>query len=359
MGRRGQRLRIAPGIYRDPVGLAAVVKVGRVQRERRYPHDEPLRKIQRWQVETRAQLEKARPRVAPSTLTADVRRYLDRLDIDTIADRTREIEAWLPRFGERRRDSLTTAELDDQLRAWRKGGLSASTCNHRRYALSNLFRVLDGRSAANPVLDCVVFRMPDPQARALSLLLIDEVLDELSPESKTAIRLKLLRWTGMRPSQMGRLRPEDFELEAAPPSVIVPRGKRGRVVRLPLMPEAVPIAHAFLERGCFGKWSNASAGKALRRALKAANERRAKDGQSPIPAFNLYRIKHSVASRLRASGMDLADVQDVLGHGDPSITAIYAPPVDAKVVAGFQALRPASYSAVPASVPAETGPDRS
>ena len=50
---------------------------------------------------------------------------------------------------------------------------------------------------------------------------------QLTPGSKTAVRLRLMRWTGMRPSQMGRLRAEDIRLDEPSPYVVVPRGKGG------------------------------------------------------------------------------------------------------------------------------------
>jgi hypothetical protein len=51
-----RRIRIAPGIYRDQYGLAATVKVGRVQREHRFPAEEALATIKAWQANVRAEL---------------------------------------------------------------------------------------------------------------------------------------------------------------------------------------------------------------------------------------------------------------------------------------------------------------
>jgi hypothetical protein len=42
LGNRGQRTRIAPGIYRDQYGLSSTVKVGTIQRERRFKEDAKL-----------------------------------------------------------------------------------------------------------------------------------------------------------------------------------------------------------------------------------------------------------------------------------------------------------------------------
>ena len=61
---------------------------------------------------------------------------------------------------------------------------------------------------------------------------VAEVLAQLTPGSKTVVRLQLMHWTGMRPSQMGRLQPEDFRLDESTPFVVVPRGKGGRLAAI-------------------------------------------------------------------------------------------------------------------------------
>jgi hypothetical protein len=52
-----QRVRIAEGVYRDRYGLAATVKVGRIQREHRFGPDESLEVIKRWRLRIRRDLE--------------------------------------------------------------------------------------------------------------------------------------------------------------------------------------------------------------------------------------------------------------------------------------------------------------
>jgi len=135
MGNRGQRTRIAPGIYTDHYGLSSTVKVGTVQRERRFTEGTKLLTIRGWQDEVRAQLRKL-PAEQSGTLQADVARYLVAVEptLASFADRKRHVEAWLPRFGHYRMDVLlssTTPALNAQLRAWRRT-LSASSCNQRR-----------------------------------------------------------------------------------------------------------------------------------------------------------------------------------------------------------------------------------
>ena len=84
----------------------------------------------------------------------------------------------------------------------------------------------------------------------------------------TRVRLELMHWTGTRPSQMGRLRIDDFRLDEPIPYVAVPRGKGGRTAAVPLVPEGIAAARAFLHARAFGPWSRGSASKALRAAAR-------------------------------------------------------------------------------------------
>lgn len=345
-GSRGQR--IAKGIYRDTHGLAAIVSVGsganKQQREKRYDTDASLKAIKAWQDETRVSLRLLLKSPARGTLDAKAPAYIaiiKPLIPASWKDRERDLKAWLPKFGNRRVESISTKEITDQLLEWRQT-TTARTCNGRRDALSHFYHWLAGRDlqrrhklSGGPVEGAIRFTTPDPTPKALPLATIDVALAKLTPprifprsDGHTSARLRLMRWTGARPSQIGRLEPHHFDLVSPVKSITIGRGKRGRVIRVPLLSEAaVQAAQDFVAWKAFGAWSCPSANKALAIACKAAG----------VPVFNLYVIRHSVASHLRAQA-DLADVQDVLGHTDQKTTAIYAPPVSAKQVAMFRTL---------------------
>jgi integrase len=343
---RGKRRRIAKGIYEDAYGIAATVKVGDQQREKRYDHGTALKPMKEWQDETRVSLRTLLKTAERGTLAALAPKYVEKvtpLIPESWKDRQRDINAWLPRFGQRRPDSVTTKEISDQLLDWRHE-VSARTCNGRRDALSHFYHWLAGKvqsgskrrkMSGGPVEGAIRFDKPDPTPKALPLETIDTVLSNLPgprvfprSDGHTSARLRLMRWTGARPSQIGRLTATNFDLTSAVKSVTIGRGKKGRVVRIPLLAEAaVQAAEDFISWKAFGRWSCPSANKALALACKAAG----------TPVFNLYVVKHSVASHLRQRA-DLADVQDVLGHTDPRTTAIYAPPISDKQVAMFRTL---------------------
>ena len=316
MGRQGSRRRVAKGLYRDGSGLAAVVHANGYRRELRFPATTPLRTARAAADELRAQLRKL-PRSQRHTLADDAARYLPRVrSLVSFPDRQRHLEAWLPRFGHIRTLLLGqhTTALNDQLQQWRER-LSPASCNLRRDALTNCVKVLYGRRAVLELVDVIRFRREPTPARWIPRTHIEAVLVRLAPHSKTEARLRLMHWTGMRPSQMGRLTMADFHLDETPiPFVIVPRGKGGRTAAVPLVPEGVAAVRAFLAANAWGSWSCPSANKALARAAARAG----------VEPFTVYVIRHAFASALRHTGADVADIQDLYGHTDPATTRIYA-----------------------------------
>ena len=313
-----RRVRVAEGVYKDRHGLAATVKVNGIQREIRFPAGTPLKTIRARRDELRASL-----RILPAgerhTLAHDAERYLDQVSTELVsmADRRHHIGLWVQRFGHLRTLALSqhVALLNDQLHQWRET-LSASACNHRRNALTNLVKVLYGRRASAELIDLVRFAQPPPKPRWLERSHIAEVLAHLTPGSKTVVRLRFMHWTGMRPSQMARLEPDDFRLDEPTPFVVVPRGKGGRLAAIPLVGEGLEAGREFMALRAYGRWSCPSANRALERAARTAGR----------PAFTVYQIRHAFATGLRRTGADVADIQDLYGHTDPETTMIYAPP---------------------------------
>ena len=315
MGRQGSRRRVATGLYRDGSGLAAVVHANGYRRELRFPATTPLRTVRAAADELRAQLRKL-PRSQRHTLADDVQRYLTLVEpeLTTARERAHLIGLWLPRFGHLRTTVLAqhVPALNDQLRAWRRTA-AASTCNHRRNALTNCVRLLYGKRAALDLMDLVRFKAPPSKARWIPRARIAAVLDAL-PAGKTRARLWLMHWTGMRPSQMGRLTRADFYLDDAIPFVVIPRGKGGRHASVPLTAAGLDAARAFLESEAWRPWSCSSANRLLAEAAQ----------RSGVEQFTVYQIRHSFATALRHTGADVSDIQDLFGHTDAATSEIYA-----------------------------------
>ncbi len=337
-----RRKRVSEGIYEDQYGLAATVKVKGRQQEVRFPPGTSLRTIQAERNRMKAAMQ-TRPSGKRQTLAHDAERYLQQVGpLVSLVNRRREIGVWLARFGHLRTLSLPNHinTLNAQLRQW-KAELAASTVNHRRNALTNLVSVLYGRKAASELVDLARFKPKPPEPRWIDREHVTDVLKQLRPGTKTAPRLWMMHWTGMRPSQMACLTVDDFRLDEAVPYVAVPRGKGGTLAPVPLIAEALEAAHAFIDANAFGKWSCASANKMLLAAAERA-------GREP---FTVYQIRHSFAAGLRRTGADLADISNMIGHTNQEITEIYAPPSIEKHHTAIQRLRDSETGPAPTPGP--------
>lgn len=333
----GPRVRVAPGIYRDAMGFSVRVTVGQLRRERRYPLGTLLREMQGWQDVQRGELRLLvrRPTLSGSW-DADVVRYLAKKkatfkNAKSYRARVRELQLWEAVFRGRRRSTIQVKEVNDQLWDWRGAGLAASTVNHRLDAISNLFLVLDGPTHA--LLAAKRFDCPVPVARWIDRGRISTVLDALRPGVSRA-RLRLMHWTGVRPSQIVRLSPDSFVLDrAAFPHVLVPSGKGGNPIATPLVPEGVAAAREFLS--VVGAWCEIPPKdwtSGANRVIAAACKR------LTVASFTTYQIRHSFLRAVRAEGADLADVQVLAGHTNARTTLIYAPVVEPKLVTAVQRL---------------------
>ena len=119
------RTRIGVGIYRDAYGLAATVKAGGVQREKRFPPDTSVKTMKAWQGETRVALRKLNPRAGRGTFAADVDRYLEgRTTMPTYAGRKVHLALWSAEFGQRSR-------RHDRHHRRRRGAQSVARCGLR------------------------------------------------------------------------------------------------------------------------------------------------------------------------------------------------------------------------------------
>ena len=117
--------------------------------------------------------------------TADARRYLALKDVQAmpaIKSRTFEIETWIGIFGDTPREAIEKNAINDALHTLKESGYANSTCNKFRTALMSLWTTLDGRSAANPVRDAVVFQEADLIPRGQSYELLTMILEAISDE---------------------------------------------------------------------------------------------------------------------------------------------------------------------------------
>ena len=244
-----------------------------------------------------------------------------------VAERRRQLEWWAARLGHLRRDAIAPADVRAALAELRQTH-AASTCNHYRQALFSLYRTLGGRDAPNPLQDVKPFTSPAPEARGLSYYVVQRILATMSDQgsarvkgnpraaaSAAKVRCRVLAFTGLRPSELMRYRPEHWNRSTQ--TLVVYTGKGGRTRTIPL---SAPAAEALADLeavGAIGPFSTSS----VRRAFIRAAERIGIHGVRP------YDLRHSYATALYRVAGDTRLVKDVLGslgHADDG--AVYSWP---------------------------------
>lgn len=370
------------GITRTARGFRVFVWVpwpgypdGRVRSKRftRTPTYEPTFKaMEQWREDQRvdARRRKADDPIPVGTgFLADAETYLAAVQAMVgIKDRTRHIREWAMLFGERPRAEIQPHEIRAQRDRWLTVGpkhvlvkppgekarwevlpvpLSASSVNNRLRALENLFTVLGGRDAYNPVREVDEAEPPDVQPRGQSFALAYEILafmpDITTPKKDGAIekgslsrvRFEAMLMTGFPAKQLGLLQPAHVNWDA--PSVVPPTRVKGRRSRTrargqrkvkprQLMPAAVPVLKRFFALGANKKFSSSSLRRSVKRAIAAANRVRAQRRLPLIPTtlrpYDLTR--HTFGTEVFRLSKNVLLVKDLMGHSDIEQSERYA-----------------------------------
>ena len=275
------------------------------------------------------------------TLEAGAMRYLDAVTaMPTYKERCRHIALWVALLGKRPRHAITGIEIRAIRDRWLTVGpkmvqafeldqrtgrrkrvfhsiaepLSASQVNSRLRALENLYTVLDGRHAPNPVRDVPEAEEPEQPPRTVPLGTIRAIIKQM-PASKAKARLSVLAWTGIPPATLKLILEDHFDAKAK--AVWVPKRKKGKGTAgrwLPLGPDGVAAFKMLKNEEAFGPFS----WDIVRRSFYAACRWLGISGIKP------YHLRHAIAARTLAASGDFATTQQLLLHASPKTTARYA-----------------------------------
>lgn len=298
------------GIKKDRYGLRAYVKVGHVQREKRFPAGTPLKTLQAWRDEARVALRKMHPPTGlQGTLADDVVRYLAQVrSMPTYEQRSSHLALWKAALGAGTvRSTITAADIRTVLQTWRAEH-GPATCNKRRSALMHLYSVLDGKGASNPVRDVPKFTEPPPLPRGRDPHAIDKLLKAAAPGRIRAC-CRVMLWTGMRPFELQQAQRDDIDLEHG--TAIVRTAKGGRVRVIPLTPQAISAWKEFSREGCWGHVPQAAP---MGRWLKQ---------KTGIADLRVYDLRHSYGTALARRETRLDVIGSLMGHSTLELTKRY------------------------------------
>lgn len=319
--------RVSEGIYRDRYGYRVKVGAGGLRRERRYPKHAKLSTMQAWRDEQRPSLRQAAQTATRGTFAADVEAYLDAVqELPTFKERKHLMSLWTAVFGERVRESITSLDISTQLSAWLAEGLAASTVAHRRSALMNMWTVLDGTDAKNPVRATPKPEEPDPERRDLSYTVIEKILQAMPDVSraeagkarpvgsKTAARLRVIAYTGLPQASLKRLQPRDIDFDAGTVTLRPRRkGKGSKTLVVPLLPQGLDALRQFATLDCWGPFSTSAMYHSFQRACKALG----------LTGLRPYDLRHSFGTLVYSIGGDIRAAQLLLGHKSAATTQRY------------------------------------
>ena len=364
---RTRELRVAPNIYQcvnadgQHVGWRVYVsrrgKLKPVRFKREVTPEELQHFVAAYKLEsTRLRLARRRQvdePPAPGTLADDVATYLALEVVKAMPSyptREAELQTWVTLFGDRSRRTITAPQIDEQLQRLRNEGYSGSSVNKYRTALMSLWTRLDGRSAANPVKDTTMFDEAPLTARGQPYALLVQILEAIPPDvgrgvkgekgsrkrpSESRARLEVLAWTGMDPSQLGRMRETHVSMEErwyiTPPRQ---KGSKRRrtprpVIKKPMSREAARAFRRLIALGLLGKtFSTHSLRHTWLRALTRVERSLQEAYDDPaftLPHIRLKDIRHSFGTRLYEDTENLTLVGQMLDHAPGSpMTQRYA-----------------------------------
>lgn len=316
------------GIAPHGAGWRATVSQGRDKPpiRRHFPQSTDPRTMQIWRADTKAHLRLTRKsRATMGAFRYDARkRYLPLVaSMPTYEQRERHIEFWIDQFGDRQRDDITARDVQTVREALLVAPrstkdarpLSAGTINKLLRALSNVYTVLDGPRAENPVRDVEEVPEPSPRPQGLPYATIDKLLASLPP-SKSAIRLRCLAYCPLTPKQLAELTPGDIDLRQK--RLRLParlKGQGADALWTPLLPQAADALADFHRQNCYGDFARGTLRLVLRRAAKRIGLK---------THLTVYMLRHSFATMAYEATGSLETVGRLLQHAHPSTTRRYA-----------------------------------
>jgi integrase/recombinase XerD len=269
--------------------------------------------------------------------------FLDHLAVErglspnTVAAYRRDLsqaDAWIGKQHGHRLGEADATELVGLLRDLRDAGLSSSSVARKLSALRMFFRFLVGEGL-RPDEPTRLLESPRPWRtlpRYLNEAEVEALLSAPDPAAPRGLRdramLEVLYATGLRVSELVRLRHEDINLEAA---FVQVRGKGDRERLVPLGDAATEAVRRFRGEGrqtlLGGTDSDVlfptARGRPLTRQAFWKNLRRLALVAGIATPFSPHTLRHSFATHLLEHGADLRTVQSLLGHANITTTQIY------------------------------------
>lgn len=186
------------------------------------------------------------------------------------------------------------------------------------------FALSKGYISSNPFCkkdrnDQVLFKTDEKLPRHLTL---DEInnLNKAVNDKDFLLLIKTAIYTGMRRSEIIRLKMQDIDLKNGMIFARKTKGKKDRAI--PIHDELRPALEAILQDigPLFPRWQSPGTISALFREYADKAGIPAKDGRN----VHFHDLRHTFASYLAMANVDIYRIKELLGHSDIKTTMIYA-----------------------------------
>jgi len=235
-------------------------------------------------------------------------------------------------------DEFRRWDISDYKEQRLREGIKPSTVNLELAVLKAFWNWLMERELAtyNPASKQKQAKVPEKRPRGLSREVIEKLLSEcVTVRDKLIVLLPLT--TGMRGIEMARLQWTDIDWDNNMIHLDGERTKTGRGRSLPLRADVKQLlaeVHDGRRKHVFE--SKVGSPRRLWWAFKQLTKR-----CQLYPAPTLHTLRHTFATMLLRSGVDIYTVQKLMGHSDIKTTAIYLTPASDDIVRAKLDLFPA------------------
>jgi integrase len=328
-----KRTRLATGVYQDRWGLSVVYQRHGKPIETRFPRGSSVDRLTRWRARQITTEAEGQPTPVRNQLARDAVRYLKRLKgMAGYKSERSHLKAWLHELGPTARAAITRERCELVIATWRQAGYAPRTIRHRHRVLQSFFHFFEGARAETPLDDVKRPAKPKPRPVSVADMTIAAVAFELRKheilgtlrDAKTRARFLVRMTHSQRPIEFQRAEPGDVDLERRLWFVRGAKGGYNTVV--PLNDEQVAAWQLYKAGDAWGAYDSRSFAKTLRRA-------------GWPKGIRPYNLRHSTGFALDARGVDLGDIQGLMGHASPETTRMfYAPGLIARLAAATEKL---------------------
>ncbi len=234
----------------------------------------------------------------------------------------------LPKFGKRRINQLTQAEIVDWLNAKVRDGYAQATVNRWQVILGHMLRMANDWGLAGAEVNPLKgIKQKDPNNKIERFLTPAETQRlrqavEASPNTMLAPIVALLLLTGCRKRELLDATWDEFRLEQGFWRIPTEKSKTGKARQVPLSATALAVLEAIPRfKDCPYVIPNPATHKPFNSIFKSWNRARIAAG---LPDVRMHDLRHSMASNMANSGQSLFVIGQVLGHSQPRTTMRYA-----------------------------------